>query len=365
MEAPSDVIRDAAIVEGVKDIAFGSIAGMVSKVFEHPFDLCKVRLQAQVLDETARFNGPMDCLMTTWRKEGLRGLYRGLPAPVVGAMAENATLFLVYGQLQRLCRWWSGAALNEFSTGQLMFSAAGAGAVTSFVLTPIELVKCKMQVQLLAQEASNPAVALQQLESAGAGAAILGAASPGHPKKPNFSALPGPISVLRTVLRTHGLRGLWLGQTGTLIRETGGAVAWFGTKEGVCEFLLRRRARLQGPLDQTERKLTSKDLHAWESAVAGAFAGVSYNVVLFPADSVKSALQTAEELRPANGHSKAGAAGKTLHVPSPTFWGTAREMYASKGIRGLYAGMGITTARAIPSSAMIFLIYDGLSKRFG
>ena len=49
---------------------------MVSKVFEHPFDLCKVRLQAQVLDATARFKGPVDCLTTTWKKEGVRGLYR-------------------------------------------------------------------------------------------------------------------------------------------------------------------------------------------------------------------------------------------------------------------------------------------------
>lgn len=49
---------------------------MISKVFEHPFDLCKVRLQAQVLDSTARFAGPLDCLTQTWKYEGVRGLYR-------------------------------------------------------------------------------------------------------------------------------------------------------------------------------------------------------------------------------------------------------------------------------------------------
>lgn len=49
---------------------------MVAKVFEHPFDLCKVRLQSQVLDTTARFNGPIDCLYKTWKYEGIRGLYR-------------------------------------------------------------------------------------------------------------------------------------------------------------------------------------------------------------------------------------------------------------------------------------------------
>ena len=49
---------------------------MASKVLEHPFDLTKVRLQAQVLDSTKRFKGPIDCLTKTWTNEGIRGLYR-------------------------------------------------------------------------------------------------------------------------------------------------------------------------------------------------------------------------------------------------------------------------------------------------
>lgn len=52
---------------------------MTSKVFEHPFDLTKVRLQSQVLDSEARFSGPVDCLTQTWKKEGIRGLYRVRP----------------------------------------------------------------------------------------------------------------------------------------------------------------------------------------------------------------------------------------------------------------------------------------------
>ena len=65
-----------AASRAAKDITFGSIAGMLSKVFEHPFDLTKVRLQSQVLDSTARFSGPIDCLTQTWKYEGIRGLYR-------------------------------------------------------------------------------------------------------------------------------------------------------------------------------------------------------------------------------------------------------------------------------------------------
>jgi len=100
--------------------------------------------------------------------------------------------------------------------------------------------------------------------------------------------------------------------------------------------------------------LSKKDLNAWELGVAGACAGIAYNVSLFPADSVKSALQTEEELRP-----------RAPGVPRPTFFQTFKSMYKAQGIRGLYAGLGVTMARSAPSSAMIFLIYDGLNKKFG
>ncbi|KAL1941753.1 hypothetical protein VTO73DRAFT_6753 [Trametes versicolor] len=317
--SPEDLqTTDSITVRALKDISFGSAAGVAAKFFEHPFDLTKVRLQSQVLDAQARFSGPIDCLVQTWRKEGVRGLYRGLPAPIVGAMAENASLFWAYTELQHAMRWWTGMPLSQsLSLGQLALAGAGAGTLTSFVLTPIELVKCKMQVQMLRPPPISPS---------------------GVPQK-----LPGPIAVLTSVVRETGLRGLWLGHTGTLIRETGGGAAWFASKEGVASLLLARRG------------LTDKrELRAWESAVAGACAGVAYNVALFPADTVKSAMQTEMELR-----------GPRADGARPTFAGVFRDMWRAQGVKGLYAGCGITVARAIPSSALIFLIYDGLSKRFG
>lgn len=175
------------------------------------------------------------------------------------------------------------------------------------------------------------------------------------PSKP----LPGPIQVLMSVIRSTGLRGLWLGHTGTFIRETGGTAAWFGMKEYVASLLLERRARMeQLPLDTSSPRVPlDMKLRPWESALSGACAGAAFNIALFPADSVKSAMQTEEELRPASAGAK--------KMPKATFLGTFRAMYKAQGIRGLYAGCGITVARSIPSSALIFLIYDDLDRRFG
>lgn len=198
--------------------------------------------------------------------------------------------------------------------------------------------KCKMQVQMLAVDVSGASV---QASPSGAPAATLGSTS----IKPQ--TLPGPIAVLTSVIRNDGFRGLWLGQTGTLIRETGGGAAWFTCKEFVGTQLIQRRARFTGT------PLTRKNILPWESAISGACAGAMFNFSLFPADTIKSAMQTEEELRP-----------RGKGVPPPTFLGTAKALYKAQGIRGFYAGCGITVARSIPSSAIIFLIYDGLSKRF-
>ncbi|KAF8628933.1 hypothetical protein AX15_003636 [Amanita polypyramis BW_CC] len=327
----SDQVRDSKTLRAVKDIIYGSIAGMISKVFEHPFDLTKVRLQAQVLDSTARFNGPMDCLAKTLKHEGVRGLFRGLPAPVVGAMGENAVLFLSYNKIQDLIRTiYHQNPDSKLTIPQLSLAGAGAGSITSFILTPVELVKCKMQVQMIA-----PAAATVERH------------------------LPGPISVLTTVVRNDGFRGLWLGHTGTLIRESGGGAAWFASKEFVASLLLRHRLSKQEGRTVSLKSAKSSELQSWESALSGACAGAMFNFAMFPADTVKSAIQTEDELRPV----KVDANGKS--PPKPTFLGTLRAMYGAQGIRGLYAGCGVTVARSIPSSAIIFLIYDGLYRHFG
>ena len=85
---------------------------------------------------------------------------------------------------------------------------------------------------------------------------------------------------IKPILDT-GLRGLWLGQTGTFIREKGGtAAAWFGTKEHVASLLLARRSH--------HRVIAT--VRPWELAFSGACSVAACNLALFPADSVKRVL---------------------------------------------------------------------------
>ncbi|GHJ83912.1 hypothetical protein NliqN6_0314 [Naganishia liquefaciens] len=364
---PAAPAADDGASNALKDITFGSIAGMASKLFEHPFDLVKVRLQSQPTDRPPTFKGPLDCFQQTWGREGWKGLYRGVSAPLVGAACENACLFLTYNKFQDIIitiRPTVGGdsdhasadgqkGRRQLTLGELAMAAGAAGAAASFLLTPIELVKCRMQVQRLAQEgifASAPASA--SLSAATATRAYTTAAAAATKPK-----LQGPFEIVRSTIAAHGIRGLWLGQTGTLFRETGGSAAWFGAYEAVSRAFISVK---QAQPANAEVTITKKDLSTWQLMAAGACAGMSYNIVLFPADCVKSAMQTEEELRPR----VRGPDGKFMGE-GPKFWTVARRIYASRGVAGLYAGCGVTVARAAPSSAMIFLIYETLEVRFG
>jgi ornithine carrier protein len=84
--------------EASKDVVCGSIAGMVGKYIEYPFDTVKVRLQSQPDGVPLRYTGPLDCFKKSLQREGFIGIYRGIPAPLVGAAVETSSLFFSVSQ---------------------------------------------------------------------------------------------------------------------------------------------------------------------------------------------------------------------------------------------------------------------------
>jgi ornithine carrier protein len=295
------------------------IAGIAGKFIEYPFDTVKVRLQSQPSHKPLRYTGPVDCFRQSWHQEGVSGLYRGISAPLVGAALENSSLFVSEQAAQKLLfafGLYSPDAPLPLSA--LFMTGGAAGAVTSLVLTPVELIKCKMQVP--------------------------------HHTSPDGTATKPPTipAIIRNVFRHQGLLGFWHGQIGTLIRETGGCAAWFGSKETVS-MLFRRHNERKGTAPPHVHGTERPPLPLWQQAVAGASAGMSYNFLFFPADTVKSRMQTAV----------VDGAG-----PQASFWSEGRALWRQAGLKGMYRGCGITVFRSAPASAFIFIIYDGLKRQF-
>ena len=291
--------------------------------------------------------------------------------PILGAMAENASLFVAYSQAQvYLRRHFPVASQQEEGKEEaeasdplplphIAIAGGCAGAVTSFVLTPLELIKVRMQVQMIAQEQAAPLLPL----SAPAPATAFTAGRP---------PLPGPVQLFQSVLRRHGVRGLWLGQTGTFLREAGGSVAWFSAFEAVTRvFIAQRQSSFSSsssssprtphshPHPHTTRRISKDDLSSAELMLGGAAAGACYTVVLFPADCIKSTIQTGEVLLPP------AEEGNRKQRVNPRFLEVGRQIYRARGVRGLYSGCGVTVVRSAPSSAIIFWLYSLLERRFG
>lgn len=71
----------------IGNLASGGAAGATSLCFVYPLDFARTRLAADVGKASAReFNGLGDCLSTTFRSDGFRGLYRGFGVSIQGEL---------------------------------------------------------------------------------------------------------------------------------------------------------------------------------------------------------------------------------------------------------------------------------------
>eukprot|EP00567_Pseudictyota_dubia_P016331 CAMPEP_0197441750 /NCGR_PEP_ID=MMETSP1175-20131217/7945_1 /TAXON_ID=1003142 /ORGANISM="Triceratium dubium, Strain CCMP147" /LENGTH=322 /DNA_ID=CAMNT_0042972081 /DNA_START=233 /DNA_END=1201 /DNA_ORIENTATION=+ len=297
------------MADGWKDFVAGTVGGFAGKLLDYPLDTVKVLLQTQNVSAGSGasvgtvagevpvvYRGAWHCLTHTFRTKGVKGLYKGLSSPLLGSMAENAVLFLTFGYFKRLLGEVPGE--KDLSLTELSLAGAGAGGVVAFVLTPVELVKCRLQVQNSASSSAG------------------------------FRAYKGPVDVVVQTLKTEGLvQGLYRGHASTLLREIPGNFCWYGVYEGVCKSMIPEGG-------------TKADLGPSAHIIGGASAGVAYWTAFYPADTVKSQLQTHPD------HARHG------------FYETFKSIFRKEGLRGLYRGWGVTAARAAPAHAAIFAGYE-------
>ncbi|CCC71527.1 hypothetical protein NCAS_0H02170 [Naumovozyma castellii] len=302
-----NAVEEGGFGAALREILAGSIAGAIGKFIEYPFDTVKVRLQTQ---EAYMFPSTWSCIKYTYENEGiLEGFYQGIESPLIGAALENAILFLAYNQCSSFLN-----AFTEFSAFLIILISAGfAGSCASFVLTPVELIKCKLQISNLHYSLHDNDGEQQDEEDEDQGMVI------GEGRHTRI------IPTIKSIIKEKGLFGLWQGQSSTFIRESIGSVVWFATYE---------------LMKQTLRDPKSEVNTTWQLLISGATAGLAFNGSVFPADTVKSIMQT-EHL---------------------ALMETVRSILERDGVAGFYRGLGITLLRAVPSNAAVFYTYEKLSK---
>ncbi|RKU41187.1 hypothetical protein DL546_001455 [Coniochaeta pulveracea] len=192
------------------DFWAGYISGAVGILIGNPLDLIKVRLQASSSTPTLTSQLstitpllPSSPPIKTPYFPTLKSYITGTAAPILGYGALNALLFLTYNRSEHLLNTHFPSAPSSLptasappSTGSNLYTTFIAGCIgglaTFIVSTPTELVKCRAQV---------------------------------------LSTPQSSLSIVRSVVRKDGLRGLYFGGGVTALRDSVGYGFYFWSYE--------------------------------------------------------------------------------------------------------------------------------------
>ena len=76
-------------------LAFAALSKLFAAVTTYPYQVVRARLQ----DHNSSYTGAVECVRTTLRYEGVRGLYKGLTPYLVHVMPNICMVFLIYEKL--------------------------------------------------------------------------------------------------------------------------------------------------------------------------------------------------------------------------------------------------------------------------
>mmetsp|Transcript_30517 Transcript_30517/g.97382 ORF Transcript_30517/g.97382 Transcript_30517/m.97382 type:complete len:304 (-) Transcript_30517:1548-2459(-) len=218
-------------VPWLQDFVAGSISGATSVVVGQPFDTVKVRLQTH-----GNYNGALDCLRCMVSREGWGSLFRGVTSPVLTTSLINAIVFATHGEY---IRYATDQGRRPATLWDQFIGGSLGGLFQTSVLTPTDVVKCRMQVD---------------------------------------NRYKNSMEVITSTLRTSGIAGFYKGHVATMLRE----VPSFGLYFVVY--------------DHCKDSLEKLGMNEWFSSfIAGGLSGSLTWGIVYPIDLIKSVVQTASE----------------------------------------------------------------------
>lgn len=354
-----------------KDFLAGTFAGFAICVSGHPLDLIKVRLQTQDIlptttgsssRHTARFRGGLDVLAATLKYEGLAGLYKGMSSPLFTVPLLNAIVFASYEQARRTILYYSNTnpqttttmkTLDDLTLAQIGLAGAWAGFTNSFICSPVELIKARLQVQ--------------------------------YEAKSTQSLYRGPLSVIRTLIQASGPSSIFTGLVSTIYREIPAYFAQFYFFEGTKTLFRqlhqqRQLAQAQTQTHSTTNKITDNTttlntppqplpLSFFELFIAGGIGGIGCWVFSYPQDVIKSRLQVTQNVivpLSSSSTTTTPSSSETRYVLKSMyrksidggFWDCLKRTISEEGLSALWKGFGPCAARAFIANGVGLAAYE-------
>ncbi|KAI9277260.1 mitochondrial carrier domain-containing protein [Phascolomyces articulosus] len=234
-------LDDQSLYNRFRGFAAGVTSGITKLAVGHPFDTVKVRLQTSSAD---RFKGPLDCLMKTIRHEGVRALYKGATPPLIGWMFMDSIMLGTLHNARMIQQKWNGdKPLTVFQHG---LAGLAGGLTVSFVATPVEQIKSRLQVQYDAAT----------------------------------KVYTGPINCATQLVRNNGVTALWNGLLPTMLFRS-----WFFVFWASYDVFTRQLKKLEISDGAT-------------TFIAGGLSATTFWFGAFPADAVKNRYMTQPDVTP-------------------------------------------------------------------
>lgn len=308
----------------------GAGAGLVSSIATCPLDVIKTKLQAQHHAHGHReYLGVVGTLKDVLRRDGVKGLYRGLGPTILGYLPTWAIYFAVYDGIKRKL---ADEDLESVARRHVVYPAA--------------------QPKGYHPHAREHPWSVHILSAMIAGGTSTMATNPLWVVKTRFMTQSADevryrhtFDAIQTIYRKEGIRAFYRGIFPSLL----------GIFHVAVQFPLYEQLKVWARRGDPDATLTSTSI----LACSGASKMVA-SIATYPHEVVRTRLQIQR---------------RELSIPPPTsslpakahpgVVQTVRNIITREGWRGLYKGLSINLLRTVPNSAVTMLTYELLMRYLG
>jgi solute carrier family 25 carnitine/acylcarnitine transporter 20/29 len=244
----------------------------------------------------------LKCLKNCINKEGFKGFYKGMTFPLCSVPLVNAIVFGFHEITKKLLNFHDEEKMDIYEG---IICGMVAGIANCIVVTPVELVKCRLQIQ---------------------------------EENKTKSYYKGVFDCVRKTFReanagyVKGIKNLYKGNIATLYREVPAYAAQFGGYYYAKQLVAKYRNKCL------------KDLSNFDLMICGGIGGYMCWQFSYPQDVIKTLLQT-----------KFQTSNKTW---DGGFYSCMKNIYHTSGLLGFWRGYLPCTLRAIIANSVLFATYE-------
>ncbi|EDO17011.1 hypothetical protein Kpol_1065p26 [Vanderwaltozyma polyspora DSM 70294] len=273
----------------VKDLFAGTIGGIAQVLVGQPFDTTKVRLQTSMKNTTQ-----MEVIKDLLKNEGLLGFYKGTLIPLVGVGACVSVQFGVNEYMKRFFNSRNNNGSKTLTLPQYYICGFTGGVVNSFLASPIEHVRIRLQTQTASSANAE---------------------------------FKGPIDCIKKLVSQGQLmRGLPI----MMLRAGHGVGIYFLVYESLIA-------------NQVNKGTPRTEIPPWKLCLFGAAAGTTLWMLVYPIDVIKSVVQSDNLKKPKF---------------STSLFKVGSDLYKRGGLPVFFKGFGVTMMRATPANAATFTAFE-------